>query len=217
MGKSPAAASTQRAPDGHRMTLGRRLRDLRKENGWTLAEVASRTGLAISTISKVERGQMSLTYDRFMQLAERLELDVGALFSREKRDLGAGEPVVTRRGMAKRYDTPTYAYEMLAAGLRGKHMIPMTGRVTARSLREFRDYVRHPGEEFLIVLEGTLKVHVEGRRPVTLKVGDSVYFDSGLGHAYVSVGPEDARILVVCWQPRRDMPPPGLADQLPPG
>jgi transcriptional regulator with XRE-family HTH domain len=216
MGKSQAAASHQRARDRHRMTLGRRLRDLRGENGWTLAEVASRTGLAISTISKVERGQMSLTYDRFMQLANRLELDVGALFSREKRVLGTGAPAVTRRGMAKRYDTPTYAYEMLAAGLRGKHMIPMTGRVTARSLREFRDYVRHPGEEFLVVLEGTLKVHFDGRRSVTLNVGDSVYFDSGLGHAYVSVGPEDARILVVCWQPRRDMPPPGLAGQPPP-
>jgi transcriptional regulator with XRE-family HTH domain len=209
----PKPSRTARGPAAipHRMTLGRRLRELRRANGWTLAEVAQRTGLATSTISKVERGHMSLTYDRFMQLAERLELDVTALFSREGQAFGADTIAVTRRGKAKRYDTPTYVYEMLASDLAGKHMVPMTGRVTARSFEEFADYVRHPGEEFLIVLDGLLMVHIEGRRPVRLAAGDSLYFNSGLGHAYVSVGSEDARILVVCWQPRPDMPLPGLA------
>jgi transcriptional regulator with XRE-family HTH domain len=211
MAKRPSVAVTERGADAYRMTLGRRLRDLRKENGWTLAEVAERTGLAVSTISKVERGQMSLTYDRFMQLALRLDLDVSALFSGERKDFDAEAVAVTRSGRAKRYDTPTYVYEMLAAGVAGKRMVPMTGRVTARSLDEFPDFVRHAGEEFLIVLEGTLKVVIEGRRSLRLEAGDSIYFNSGLGHAYLSVGPQDARILVVCWQPRSDMPPPGLA------
>lgn len=210
MVKRVSANASERGTGTHRITLGRRLRDLRKENGWTLADVAARTGLAVSTISKVERGQMALTYDRFMQLAERLDLDVSVLFSRERQELGAEGLAVTRRGKAKRYDTPTYVYEMLATGVVGKHMTPMAGRVTARSLDEFPEYVRHAGEEFLIVLEGTLKVVIEGRRPVRLGVGDSIYFNSGLGHAYLSVGPEDARIVVVCWQPRGGKPPPGL-------
>jgi transcriptional regulator with XRE-family HTH domain len=184
----------------HRLTLGRRLKELRKENGWTLAETAQRTGLAISTISKVERGQMSLTYDRFMPLAQSLGLDVGALFTRESRSFGPDTLAVTRRDEAERYDTPTYVYEMLAASLSHKQMTPMRGKVTARSFSEFDDYVRHGGEEFLIVLDGSLTVYIEGRAPVDLATGDSLYFNSGLGHAYTSTSREDAEILVVCWQ-----------------
>jgi transcriptional regulator with XRE-family HTH domain len=184
----------------HRLTLGRRLKELRKENGWTLADVAERTGLAISTISKVERGQMSLTYDRFVLLAQSLGLDIGALFSREGRSFGLDTLLVTRRSKAKRYDTPTYVYEMLAADLADKQMVPMLGRVTARGFEEFEDYVRHAGEEFLIVLNGSLRVYIEGREPIDLAAGDSLYFNSGLGHAYTSTGPDDAEILVVCWQ-----------------
>ncbi|MBM6593625.1 helix-turn-helix domain-containing protein [Microvirga pudoricolor] len=186
----------------YRLTLGRRLKQLRKENGWTLAETAERTGLAISTISKVERGQMSLTYDRFVPLAQSLGLDVGALFTGESRSFGPDALMVTRRGDAERYDSPTYVYEMLAAGLSNKQMTPMLGRVTARSFAEFEGYIRHAGEEFLIVTKGALRVHMDGRSPVDLDQGDSLYFNSGVGHAYTSTSPEEAEILVVCWQDR---------------
>ena len=49
-----------------------------------------------------------------------------------------------------------------------------------------------------MVMEGAVTVHVEGREPVTLQQGDSIYFDSALGHLYASDGDNDARILVVC-------------------
>ncbi|WP_397586105.1 helix-turn-helix domain-containing protein, partial [Sphingorhabdus sp.] len=39
---------------------GRVLRSLRAERGWTLAELSSRTGLPVSTLSKVENNKMAL-------------------------------------------------------------------------------------------------------------------------------------------------------------
>mgnify|MGYP001986009399 CR=1 FL=1 len=54
------------------------------------------------------------------------------------------------------------------------------------------------GQEFLTVLEGSITVFLEGRDAVHLEQGDSIYFDSSLGHLYASAGEEDARILVVC-------------------
>ncbi|MDF2372879.1 MAG: cupin domain-containing protein [Rhizobiaceae bacterium] len=63
---------------------------------------------------------------------------------------------------------------------------------------DFEEFVRHPGQEFLVVMQGAVTVHVEGREPVTLQQGDSIYFDSALGHLYASDGDNDARILVVC-------------------
>ncbi len=60
--------------------------------------------------------------------------------------------------------------------------------------------VSHPGEEFLMVIEGTLIVQLEGREDVTLNAGDAMYFDSGRGHLYAAAGDAPARILVVCTQ-----------------
>ena len=46
----------------------------------TLAETSARTGVAVSTLSKVENGQMSLTYDKLVQLSEGLEIDISTFF-----------------------------------------------------------------------------------------------------------------------------------------
>lgn len=184
-----------------RASLGQRLRQIRKQKGWTLADVAKRSSLAVSTVSKVERGLMSLTYDRFMQLAAGLDVDVGELFTPAGKVFTPHSFTVTRSSEAGHHETELYEYEMLGAELHNKQMVPMMGRIRAHDVFEFGDFVRHPGEEFLIVLEGTLEVHVEGRETVILEAHDSIYFDSGMGHLYVSAGKVDATIVVVCWQP----------------
>ena len=183
-----------------RSSFGARLRKLRKDNGWTLAEVAARTGIALSTISKAERGQVSLTYDRLVQLARGLNIDFGAMFSNGNAS-GADQVIaVTRRGKAKRLETDCYVYGMLCTERRGKRMVPILGRIKARSMEEFETLIRHPGEEFLYVLEGVLSVRIDGCAPMKLHAGDSIYFDSGRAHAYLSTGKRDAVVLVVCWQ-----------------
>ncbi|MFC3615626.1 helix-turn-helix domain-containing protein [Lutimaribacter marinistellae] len=181
--------------------LGARVREIRKARKWTLKEVAERTGLAISTISKMERGEISLTYDRFMRLAQGLGLDVGELFDAEAEGFAHGTVAVTREGDAPVHRSATYDYDMLASDVTGKHMVPMLGHIKAHSFSIFEDYISHPGEEFIYVLEGEVTVYLKGRDAVTLKKGDSIYFDSALGHAYVSTGEADATVLGVCWKP----------------
>jgi quercetin dioxygenase-like cupin family protein len=55
---------------------------------------------------------------------------------------------------------------------------------------------RHQGQEFLYVLSGRLELHTELYEPVQLKAGDSILFDSSMGHHYVSLGRKDAEILI---------------------
>lgn len=181
--------------------LGARVRDIRKSRGWTLKEVATRTGLAISTISKMERGEISLTYDRFMRLAQGLGMDVGELFDAAAEGFTSGTVSVTRAGDAPLHQSDTYDYDMLASDVTGKHMVPMIGHIKAHSFAKFEDYISHPGEEFIYVLDGEITVHLKGKEPIPLAKGDSIYFDSGIGHAYVSTSDEDATVLGVCWKP----------------
>lgn len=191
-------APNESSLDAQRIAFGRRLRALRHDRGWTLSELAQRSGLAISTISKAERGRMALTYDRMLQLAAGMDVDMAEFFAAEGTSFAPGSFAVARRGSFRRQETPNYVYEMLFPDIRNKAMTPMTGTLKARDVMAFDEFVRHPGEEFLMVLEGEVTVFPEHGAPVELKQGDSLYFDSAIGHCYVSSGAQDARILVVC-------------------
>ena len=65
--------------DGLPLNLGLRVRELRKARNWTLEQAASQAGLARSTLSKIENGQMSPTYDALKKLAIGLEISVRRL------------------------------------------------------------------------------------------------------------------------------------------
>ena len=186
------------ANDSQREEFGRRIRRLRNEKEWTLADLAARSGLAISTISKAERGVIALTYDRLSQLAHGLSVDMSAFFTDSGTGFAQGSFALARKGEFERQETRNYVYEMLFPDVWNKSMRPMMGTLKARELHQFDEFVKHPGQEFLIVLEGAVTVHLDGRDPVKLLQGDSIYFDSAIGHLYASDGDRDARILVVC-------------------
>jgi uncharacterized cupin superfamily protein len=71
-------------------------------------------------------------------------------------------------------------------------------------LAEFGKFMHHAGEEFLYVLQGELELHTESYAPLILKAGESTYFDSRMGHAYVVRGEGPCRGLVICTVPRAD-------------
>lgn len=181
-----------------REQFGKRLRKLRQDRGWTLVEVAEKSGLAVSTISKAERGIIALTYDRLELLAKGLEIDLAAFFHADGKRFEPGSFAVARKGEFQRQETQHYVYDMLFPDVWNKSMRPMLGRLKAHDLVEFEEFVRHPGQEFLMVLEGAVTVFVENRMPVVLREGDSIYFDSAIGHLYASDKEIGARFLVVC-------------------
>ena len=50
----------------------------------------------------------------------------------------------------------------------------------------------HPGEEIAYVLKGTLEYRLDGRPPVTLKAGETLFIPSGVVHAATNVGTHEA-------------------------
>ncbi|NDV00884.1 helix-turn-helix domain-containing protein [Pseudoroseicyclus tamaricis] len=179
------------------LDLGARVRELRKAQGWTLEQAASQAGLARSTLSKIENGQMSPTYDALKKLATGLQISVPQLFTPPSRGQVTGRMVTTRAGEGTAHPTATYEHELLSAGMTRKQMLPYRARVRARRMEEFDGWVRHDGEEFLYVLTGVIRLYTEFYEPVEMKRGDSAYYDASMGHNVVSVSPEDATILWV--------------------
>lgn len=179
------------------LDLGRRVREIRKARGWTLEQAANQAGLARSTLSKIENGQMSPTYDALKKLAVGLEIPVPQLFTAPRQTQVNGRMTVTRTGEGLAHPTATYEHEMLAGALTKKTMLPYRARIRARDMAEFDGWVRHDGEEFLYVLTGVVRLYTEFYEPVELRRGDSAYYDAAMGHNVVSVSDDDATILWV--------------------
>ena len=179
------------------LDLGRRVRELRKARDWTLEQAASQAGLARSTLSKIENGQMSPTYDALKKLAVGLGISVPQLFTPPQAEKVNGRMAVTKSGAGTATATATYEHELLAETLTKKQMLPYRARVRARSMEEFDGWVRHDGEEFLYVLTGVIRLFTEFYEPVDMRRGDSAYYDATMGHNVISVSDEDATILWV--------------------
>ena len=184
-----------------RARLGQALRELRKSRNLTLNDVAKCTGLSISTLSKVERDQLSLTYDKLVQLAEGLEVDVTTFFTDAAP--AAAKPAIARRSISRRnegqlVETANYSHIYPNTDLLQRAFVPIVVEIRARTLDEFGPLVQHSGEEFTYVLEGSVVVHTEHYAPCTLEVGDSIHFDSNMGHAYLAAGEGPCRVLSIC-------------------
>ena len=186
-------------------TLGRLLRGLRMRNNWTLKEMSERTGIPLSTLAKVEHDRLTLTYDKLQQVSQRLNLRMSELFAEPedspetavlaRRSIGSAETAI-------RVNTRNYDYYYLCPELRRKRMIPLVTRIRAKSVGEFGELVRHSGEEFIYVMEGSVEVHTEFYDPVIIRAGESIYLDSKMGHAYLAAeGYDEAVVLGVCSSP----------------
>lgn len=178
-----------------KVTVGVQLKAIRVENKLTLEEVSKRTGLARSTLSKIENEQISPTFTVMQKLAAGLDIELPQLFTKPKKSKVTGRRDITLNDQGRPHATLTYEHELLATQLRNKKMMPYKTRVHARNFEHFGDWVTHQGEEFLLVLEGEVQLLTEFYEPANLGVGDSAYYDANMGHLVISTSKEDALLL----------------------
>lgn len=179
------------------LKLGERIKEIRTNLGLTLEEASQKTGLARSTLSKIENEQISPTFQAMQKLAVGLQIDMPQLFEPPKKINATGRRDITRVNAGKPHPTATYEHELLATQLSNKKMMPFKTTVHARNFSEYSDWVRHDGEEFLLVLSGEIILYTEFYEPIQMQEGDSVYYDATMGHMLVSASEEDAVILWV--------------------
>jgi transcriptional regulator with XRE-family HTH domain len=201
----PAGAATGITMAKLKSTLGNLIRLVRRQRNWTLRQMSTKVGIPLSTLSKVEADKLSLTYDKLQQFTSRLGMTMTEFLgqaeagpaSLEQRVVTARRSLVTRNNSVQ-ISTPNYDYEYLCADLREKRMVPILARIRAKSIDVFGEKVRHAGEEFIYVLQGTIEVHLQFYTSVVLSAGQGIYLDSSMGHAYVAKDCDSALVLAVC-------------------
>ncbi|PCI52718.1 MAG: transcriptional regulator [Gammaproteobacteria bacterium] len=178
-------------------SVGLQLKAIRTKNKLTLEEASKRTGLARSTLSKIENEQISPTFSVMQKLAAGLDIDLPQLFTKPKESKITGRRDITLNEQGSPHATLTYEHELLAVQLRNKKMMPYKSRIHARNFEHFGEWIHHEGEEFLLVLEGEVQLLTEFYEPATLTEGDSAYYDATMGHLVISTSKKDALILWV--------------------
>ena len=143
------------------LKLGEKIKDIRSKLGITLEEASQRTGLARSTLSKIENEQISPTFQAMQKLALGLQIDMPQLFEPPSKKVATARRDITKTKQGKPHPTPTYEHELLATQLSNKKMMPFKSRIHARNFEEYGDWVRHDGEEFLLILSGSVLFYSE--------------------------------------------------------
>ena len=178
--------------------LGPALRKLRLARGWSLAQLSEASGVPISTLSRVELGQNALNYDKLVRLCRALEVDLEGLMTREAEGVAApsGRRSVTKAGDGGPVKIGPASGHAAAADLLSKSFSPVVLDVTAQAPEAHGAAVTHPGEAYVLVLDGAVEFRSHLYAPLALAKGDGVYFDAAAGYLLLAPsGP--ARVLLV--------------------
>lgn len=181
--------------------LGARVRARRRAQRLSLADLAAQTRISESTLSRVENGKTEISANNLFVLAAALNTRIEAFFGDQDPVPVAGLRAVTRAGAGVDFRAGRFNSQLLSSELANKKMNPFLNTTSAASLEDAGGLNPHPGEEFLLVISGTLQLHTKFYEPLTLEVGDSVYFDAAMPHAYVCGNNSPARFLVVISEP----------------
>ncbi|MCV2488279.1 cupin domain-containing protein [Geodermatophilus sp. YIM 151500] len=180
--------------------LGARIRSLRKERDLTLERLGELSGLSVGIVSQIERGRGNPSFATLVQLAHGLDIPVGRLLyvSDQTRS-----PVV-RRGERRRLDGHGLGYddgglyELLTPDFSGA--LEVVWVETPPGYDTSATPYKHNGEEFGLVIEGRVVVHLDGV-PHELGPGDSIRYDSTVPHWYSNPGPDVHRAVWVITPP----------------
>lgn len=171
--------------------FGARLKELRLRRGWTLQELAARSGLSRAFLSRLESGNRQASIAAALTLSRVFDVSLASLF-----ELPASEPpcVIVRAADASERSANGLKYVPLSQAGRPFNLQPL--RVRVSPLRRGNEHFHHDGEEWVYVLSGRLRLSLAGRT-YDLEPGDAAHFDSRQPHRLIARGQRDVEVLVV--------------------
>jgi transcriptional regulator with XRE-family HTH domain len=183
--------------------LGERLRVLRSARGWTLEELAERSGLSKPYLSRLESGNRQPSIAAVLTLARVYGVPMGSLFGPQHSDDSC---IVVRSNEVTIRKGDGVSYVPMSATSRF-HLEPI--RLVISASRSGTDRFHHEGEEWVYVLSGRLQLSL-GEKQHIIEAGDAAHFDSRLPHRLDALdGKDSSLILVACpipiaMNPRRE-------------
>ncbi len=173
--------------------IGARIRELRDVCGYTCEELARELGLELEVYCSYEESGEDIPISVIYEIANKFGVDFTEIIT------GVGGKLdtyhVVKNGEGKPINrVPGYRFEDLASKYRNKIMQPLL--VTLDPSEKPAEPITHKGQEFNMVLEGSIALCFDGKE-IVLNKGDSIYFNPEHPHSQKCIGNEKAQFLTV--------------------
>lgn len=174
--------------------IAMRISDLREISDYTVAQMANACEVSEEDYRAYESGETDIPISFLLKLNEVFHVDMTELLTGEAPRLNLYS--VTRAGKGQdilRADH--YIYKNLAYNFSHRKIEPLYVVVPTAANRELHPN-SHAGQEFDYILEGVMRIVVDGHE-VILNPGDSIYYDSSLPHAMQAKGEKPVHFLAM--------------------
>ncbi|SNT13109.1 helix-turn-helix domain-containing protein [Tropicimonas sediminicola] len=185
------------------VAIGRQVRELRKRHRMTGADLATKAGLSVGMLSKIENGVISPSLHTLQVLANALSVPLLQLFSGFEETRGAmhvksGEGVeIEREGTRAGHN-----YQLLGhIGSNESGVVVEPYMITLTTESDRFPVFQHEGIEMIYMLEGIVDYR-HGETTYRLEPGDSLLFDSDAPHGPEGLIELPARFLSIITYPQ---------------
>ncbi len=184
--------------DADELAVGERLRVIRNAAGISLRQLSATSGVAVSHLSGIERGNVNVTIAVLKRVCDGLGVTVGELLTESNSESDGVR--VLRRDSRRRVIFPNSGIvnELLSPSMQG--MMEVIWVEAAPDSTSGHHPHQHEGEEFGLIFEGAMEFTAGGEVSV-LTAGDSVYLRSTVPHSWRSVGDTDLKAVWVITPP----------------
>ncbi|HOD36597.1 MAG TPA: XRE family transcriptional regulator [Syntrophales bacterium] len=196
------AGSRKKTQADERLRIGAKIKERRQKKRLTLEDLAAKTGLEKSVLTKIEKEETVPPLGTLLKLSKALDISMAYFFEDEVElerisVTRGGERVRVKRRPHHQEGEVDYIYESLESRNPNKHMEPFLVEFLPLETGDMV-FMSHEGEEFHYVLEGKVEFRTDDRVEV-LCPGDSLYFESEINHSFRSLEGKPAKVVACVW------------------
>jgi len=177
------------------MLIGKKIRDLRKEQKMSMTELSKKSGVQLATLSRMENLKMTGTLESHMQIAKALGVDIVELYG----DIALEAKKVDVKTKETAADIFNYSdkssYEILTSKVLSRKMMPILLRIEPEGKTKLEQNSRG-SEKFLFVLQGKIQAQI-GEEAFDLSETNTLYFDASLPHVFTNIGDKTVKMISV--------------------
>lgn len=175
--------------------IAARIKELREIHGISPETLATDFNIPIETYIEYESGNVDIPVSFLYEIAGKFKVELTAILTGEGPRLRTYALVRSGKGVSVERRAQ-YKYQSLAYNFAGKKAEPFLVTVDPEPDDSPVHYNSHPGQEFNYVLEGTMKLFIDGYELI-LNEGDSLYFDSAIRHGMKAMNGKPVKFLAI--------------------
>ena len=179
--------------------IGERIKGLRDTLEKTPREMSRLLEMDENTYLAYENGTCDISISVLQRIASEFNIDISTLMFDEEPRMSTY--FITRKDQGASVErVSAYKYQSLTAGF--VNNVANIFQITVDPTDEESDFNQniHAGQEFNFVLEGTMAIHINGKKLI-LNEGDSIYFDSSLPHGMKALNNKPVKFLAAVLKP----------------